>query len=294
MNIILIFNGLGNQMSQYAFYLAKKQYDSQVKYLYFPDKNVNQHNNFELEDVFSINESRGHINSLLNYVYGLFDYAESHKGRKGKLLKTILKYLGVNLIVENSNYDYDSSYLLNKTIGTFFYYGGWHSEKYFSNIKTQINDSFKFNVNLLDVMNLEILKEVCERTSVSIHIRRCDYLQTPFKDVSTIEYYKKAINYIEERIEKPFYFIFSDDIVWVKQNFDIPNSMIVDNNKAKDSWKDMYLISKCKHNINANSTFSWWGAWLNDNTEKIVITPRKFSLLYESNDIYPESWVKID
>jgi len=146
----------------------------------------------------------------------------------------------------------------------------------------------------LDVRNIEILKEVCERTSVSIHIRRCDYLQTPFKDVSTIEYYKKAINYIEERIEKPFYFIFSDDIVWVKQNFDIPNSMIVDNNKAKDSWKDMYLISKCKHNINANSTFSWWGAWLNDNTEKIVITPRKFSLLYESNDIYPESWVKID
>jgi hypothetical protein len=94
-------------------------------------------------------------------------------------------------------------------------------------------------------------------------------------------------------VETPFFYIFSDDKSWVKENFDIPNSYIVDCNVGKESWKDMYLMSICKYNINANSTFSWWAAWLNKNPNKIVIAPSKFNSQSEMRELYPESWIKI-
>jgi hypothetical protein len=94
-------------------------------------------------------------------------------------------------------------------------------------------------------------------------------------------------------IENPYFYIFSDDKHWVKENFNIPNSLIVDFNYGKDSWKDMYLISQCKHNINSNSTFSWWGAWLNGNPDKIVVVPDKFNLQDEFQDVYPDLWTRI-
>ena len=89
------------------------------------------------------------------------------------------------------------------------------------------------------------------------------------------------------------FFVFSDDIEWVKNNLCLSNCEYVECNVGINSWQDMFLMSQCKHNIIANSSFSWWGAWLNRNTNKIVITPSRFINLEENSDIIPDTWIRI-
>ena len=111
--------------------------------------------------------------------------------------------------------------------------------------------------------------------------------------ICSIDYYRKAIKIINSKIDDPVYFVFSDDIDWCKQNLKIKHRVyFIDWNKGRDSYKDMVLMSKCKHNIIANSSFSWWGAWLNNNPQKLVIAPNEW--VYELN-VSPilRTWVKI-
>jgi hypothetical protein len=106
-----------------------------------------------------------------------------------------------------------------------------------------------------------------------------------------LDYYQKSINLINSRVKDPKYYVFSDDMDWVKKNLIIKNAVYVEGNKG---GVDLQLMSLCKHNIIANSTFSWWGAWLNNNPEKIVISPKKwFNDMNMKNDIIPEDWIKI-
>jgi hypothetical protein len=106
-------------------------------------------------------------------------------------------------------------------------------------------------------------------------------------------YYVNAIEYIEKKVVSPFYFIFSDDIKWVKENLSLVNCMYVDGNKRKDSYIDMYLMSICKHNIISNSTFSWWAAWINKNEKKIVLMPDRWIIGERCDGIFPAQWTKI-
>lgn len=111
----------------------------------------------------------------------------------------------------------------------------------------------------------------------------------------SLDYYRAAIQYIAERVMQPNFFIFSDDIAWVRKNlnFNYPCSY-VDINHGLESYNDMRLMSLCKHNIIANSTFSWWGAWLNSNSEKIVIAPKQwFANGMPADDLIPQGWVKL-
>lgn len=141
------------------------------------------------------------------------------------------------------------------------------------------------------------MRRIIETNSVSIHIRRGDYLseinQGLYGGICTEMYYAKAITYICNKIDQPSFFVFSNEIDWVKNNVDIPNPTYIDFNNGADSWQDMFLMSQCKHNIIANSSFSWWGAWLNRNTNKIVITPSRFINLEEDSDIIPDAWIRI-
>jgi hypothetical protein len=98
---------------------------------------------------------------------------------------------------------------------------------------------------------------------------------------------------MESKVENPHFFVFSNDLVWVKENIFIKNVTYVDCNAGKNSWKDMYLMSLCQHNIIANSTFSWWGAWLNKNKNKIVISPKRFLNSDTTTDVYPDAWTTL-
>jgi hypothetical protein len=139
------------------------------------------------------------------------------------------------------------------------------------------------------------LATIEETNSVSIHIRRGDFLleEEKFGNICTPQYYGKAITEIGRRVETPVFFFFSDDMKWVRENMRIPHPYYIDWNRGKDSWQDMFLMSKCKHHIIANSTFSWWGAWLNPSPQKVVVTPGRFLNNMDTPDLIPDSWVKV-
>jgi hypothetical protein len=101
------------------------------------------------------------------------------------------------------------------------------------------------------------------------------------------------MDYIQSKIESLQYYVFTDDKEWVRENFQLDNAVYVQHNTGRNSWQDMYLMSRCKHNIIANSSFSWWGAWLNTHPDKIVVAPKKWWRLFENDDVVPEIWVRM-
>ena len=167
--------------------------------------------------------------------------------------------------------------------------GYFQSEKYFKDFKKEIKNLYKIS----DIDNEYIIQKYGDFTnSCSINIRRGDYLKLQnYHPVQSIEYYKNAISKLPKNLK---YFIISDDINWCKDNFNfLNNAIFVEGNK---DYQDLYLVSKCQHNIICNSTFGWWGAWLNTNPDKIVICPNKWfgpDFTQSFEDIYPEGWIKI-
>lgn len=182
-----------------------------------------------------------------------------------------------NFIFKNLDYDNQYNYYLN---------GFWQSEKYFNEISSLI----KYELSPSDDQ-LIILKDIIKPNSVSLHIRRSDYLTSNgFHPVQSIEYYQNAIEGV------PYYenlYIFSDDIDWCKNNLGFKNMVFVE---GKSNIEDLWLMSLCDHNIIANSSFSWWGAWLNNNPNKIVIAPKLWfgqHVNINSGDIVPDEWIKL-
>ena len=149
-----------------------------------------------------------------------------------------------------------------------------------------------------DKLHQKYLNLINNKNSVAIHIRRGDYLNDPkvrcIHGILGSDYYKKSINYIKKKVKNPFFFIFSDDIELVKKNFSFFNNKKYIFIDTKSSINDLYLMSNCKHFIIANSTFSWWGAWLSKNKRKIVCAPKRWLRARISTpDIIPESWIRI-
>ena len=177
-------------------------------------------------------------------------------------------------------------------------YGSNQTHIYADRIRKELTKDFKFDVEADNKLE-KICKGILERNAVSVHIRRGDYLSERNKwiygDICTREYYYKAMQYMEERIGKCDFVFFSDDISWVKENFYVKNAIYIEEQMFEKycDWYDMCLMSICRHNIIANSTFSWWGAWLNQNNGKIVIAPKRWINSCEYEDIYPKNWITI-
>lgn len=176
--------------------------------------------------------------------------------------------------------------------------GYWQSEKYFLEASRLIRADFTFQLPL-ENRNAALAEQIDRTNSVSLHIRRGDYVKDPktaaTHGVCSPDYYRAAIQYIATHIEQPHFFVFSDDPAWVRENFriDFPCSY-VDHNKGTESYNDMRLMSLCRHHIIANSSFSWWGAWLNPDAGKLVIAPRKwFANANDVSDLFPEGWVTL-
>lgn len=176
--------------------------------------------------------------------------------------------------------------------------GYWQSERYFQDIVGIIRRDFSFQRPLAG-LNLSLVKQIAETNSVSLHIRRGDYVSNPqafaIHGVCSIEYYEAAIKYVAERVSSPNFFVFSDDMDWARSHLEIRHACCyVENNKGADSYVDMQLMSRCKHNIVANSSFSWWGAWLNGNADKLVTAPRRwFANETDTTDLLPSAWVRL-
>jgi hypothetical protein len=178
--------------------------------------------------------------------------------------------------------------------------GYFQSEKYFAGYGNTIREAFRFR-EPLSGKNREIAEKIKSGNAVSVHIRRGDYISNQisagiYNPVSN-DYYGKAIEYIRQRVDNPEFFIFSDEPEQAKKEIDLPQATYIDWNNESDSYIDMQLMSLCRHNIIANSSFSWWGAWLSNPKDGIVIAPAQWLKNPEENirirDLIPDRWIKI-
>jgi hypothetical protein len=286
MIIVRIIGGLGNQMFQYALFRSLKENGKDVKMDISEFETYGRHNGYELSKVFAIEE-----NIASNHEVELL--ADKNEDFMSKVRRKIFGIKKTHYFQEEFKYIPEVFNLDNVYLD-----GYWQSEKYFGENKDIIRNNFNFRNNL-DDKNKEMVEKIINTNAVSIHVRRGDYVSNPEASklhggITTLDYYKKSIEAINAKVENPVFFVFSDDINWVKQNMSITNSYYIDWNKGKDSYKDMQLMSYCKHNIIANSSFSWWGAWLNNNPSKIVITPNKWFNNKSAEDVVPHNWVKIN
>lgn len=174
--------------------------------------------------------------------------------------------------------------------------GYFQSEQYFKEIKDIILEEFTFKTEL--GTEAQKIKNMLEQSNgVALNIRRGDYLRPDYIKIygtCTMEYYSKALEYIKTKVEKPLVCVFSDDPEWVKKEFKIDNIIFAGNDILKD-YEQMYLMTLCKHNIIANSSFAWWGAWLNKNPNKIVIGPKQWLVgkTADQLEILPKEWIQI-
>ncbi|MDP3388280.1 MAG: alpha-1,2-fucosyltransferase [Eubacteriales bacterium] len=287
MKIVKVTGGLGNQMFQYAFYKSLKNKDSNVKLDISVFKSYNAHNGYELNRVFGIEEDF----SSLEDVERLGD-CKTHF--LSKVRRRIFGLKNSHYIQKKFEYDpevfkFDNIYLD----------GYWQSEKFFEDIKDDVIRDFAF-VEELSEKNIEIKTIAESENSISIHIRRGDYV-TDTKankvhgNICDLDYYEKAINFLIGKINSPIFIVFSDDIEWAKSNLKLNNCHFVSWNKGNHSYNDMRLMSYCKHNIIANSSFSWWGAYLNKNPNKIVVAPNKWfnDTSLNTINLIPNNWHQI-
>ena len=276
--------GLGNQLFQYMLArVINIQTGKQIKLditSYSGDviRKFNLINIVKLPHEFFLNEKYT-INNYYDKV--LFSFC-----------KKLRKNFGGRAFEQNLSYD---SSLIDNVNFIKSYFGYWQSPKYFSDKW----DDIKSDINLEKFCRRELsLKypEINSDKSVSIHIRRCDYLNDSVKNyhkgVCDSEYYVKAIEYIKHKVEQPYFYIFSDDIDWCKQYFKIKEDHdFIDS--TVNEFEDLLLMHKCAHNIIANSTYSWWAAFLNTNKEKIIIAPKTWFNNNMSIDIVPFDWIRL-
>ena len=290
MIIVLLKGGLGNQLYQYASAraLAEKNKTSIWLDLSFLNKNTpnTTKRNFELHH-FSLIESKqvkvindSNLNLLKKTI---------QKAAVKALKKVILEY------VENSSHFSANFFKSDRSVAIDGYF---QSYKYFDFLRHQLFHDFQL-VEPLDDRNLEALASILSCNSVCIHVRRGDYvsLQTAneFHGLCDLSYYREAITIIHSKIENPHFFIFSDDMPWCRSHLNEANISFVDVNNSDNAYLDLNLMKNCKHFIIANSSFSWWGAWLAENKNKIVIAPKKWFAEEDSNieDRIPPEWTCI-
>lgn len=285
MEVVVIYNGLGNQMSQYALCLSKKANGENVSCVYFNTG----HNGIELERVFNIP-----IRSKLIYksVYLVF-FVERWKWLSS-ILRTLLSWMNVHIVYEYGDYSFRKE-VLEAHSGVTFYSGGWHNPLYFSDISDIIRTEFIFPA-IDDEINKGIVRAASMQNAVAIHVRGGDY-QTPglcqlYGSVCTEEYYKKAMEYMESNIGHSKYYVFTNDKDYAQKLLTGRLYTIVDWNTGENSWKDMALMSKFKNIIISNSTFSWWAAYLGQ-TDKTILCPPYLQNNNFSSDIFPKEWVRI-
>jgi hypothetical protein len=290
MVISQIIGGLGNQMFQFAagralasFHGARHKLDISA-YV-----NASMHQGFELDKVFhaSVDTTTSlDLKALLGWQAGT--------GVRRWLGRAALAPLRSPALIIEPYFQYQD---LRPIAGADAYLSGyWQSEKYFSMAAADIRRQFRFKPTP-SAENEQWLGAIATTNSVRVHVRRGDFVSSKknmaYHGACSTDYYAAAILHMVERVANPTFFVFSDDLAWVKSNIPVAAACrYIGHNSGAASFNDMRLMSQCKHNIIANSSFSWWGAWLNEHPQKIVIAPaRWFAHKANTQDLIPPSWV---
>lgn len=289
MIITRLFGGLGNQMFQYAVgrrlaHSRGTELKLDVTWFRKSDNRTYSLGNFNIKRSFA---SKSEIAAM------------APKGRFGRALAKRWPERWPKYIQEK-HFHFDPE-ILNLPDNVYLK-GYWHSEKYFSAIDGIIHREFTVKTPLVG-KNKELSERIASTQSVSLHIRQGDYASKrktkQHHGICPLDYYYKSADYLAHKLSDVHFFIFSDEPGWAQENIRLKHPTIfVGNNEPNDSHEDMRLMSRCNHHIIANSTFSWWAAWLNTKKNKIVIAPQKWfgekvQASRNMNDLLPKTWVKL-
>lgn len=289
---IVLGGGLGNQLFQYAAYEYVKETYPHVELSLdmFQYKYDAFHNGIEFQKIFSteMNEEIKQIECFRNMNKISKKYPSLFHVLKNKLI-------GYRTFYDDSINSPDKMDIVIKHYNKCLFAGFYQNPQFVEKIECLLRKKIKKD-QMLGPFNDELIKLIDGRISVSLHIRRGDYINISKYDVfNGLTYYENAIKLFYPYRNKLIFIVFSNDMDWVKDNLKLPDDVIyVDWNANEDSFKDMILMSKCTHNIIANSSFSWWGAWLNDNPEKIVIAPEFWFKGLHSCNVVPSNWKLIN
>ena len=290
MIIVNLKGGLGNQMFQYALGRKLALKTGQELKLDLTGFDRNHHRSFGL-DIFSIikNPATKEEIKKIKYPYGWCSKGwrwfrfkilrVHHTGWEPKTLARTIKKL------ENGQDVYVD--------------GFWQSYKYFENIRENLLLDFALLKEPLEKRYPDLIAQIKNTDSVGLHLRRGDYAANSrvLKEFGacSIEYYRRAIEMLAKKINQPNFFVISDDIAWVKDNLKLDHPTVYVSELGTKDYEELMMMSQCRHNVIANSTFSWWGAWLNDNPGKIVVAPEPWftNNSIKIDDIIPPTWIRL-
>lgn len=292
MIITQIIGGLGNQMFQYAAGRALSlRLSEPLRLDVFGFAGYGLHQGFELPRVFACDPEI----ATERDVHDLLGWRAFPAVRKILFRPAFRRLHGPRLVVEPHFHYWPG---ISSVPHDAYLVGYWQSEKYFREAAETIRADFAFR-HSPSGKNAELAERIGQTMAVSLHVRRGDYVSDTKTNAAhglcSLEYYRAAVLHMAEHVERPEFFVFSDDIAWVKANLkvDFP-CRYVDHNQGAESYNDMRLMSLCRHHIIANSSFSWWGAWLNPRPDKTVIAPRRwFANGTNIDGLFPEGWVLI-
>lgn len=290
MKIVNMLGGLGNQMFQYAMYLALKEAHPSEEIL-LCKRSYNGyplHNGYELDRIFSIKAPEASLFQLAKVAYPYFNF---------KTWALMCKYLPHRKSMTSGTTQTPFNYNEITREDNVFYDGYWQNEKNFLTIRDKLIRLFTFP-DFTDEKNIALSRKLHGVRAASCHIRRGDYLAKAEYDVCNSKYYARAISELSRTVNPDLYCIFSDDIEWCKANLvnliDKDTEVIfVDWNKGEESFRDIQLMSLHHYNIIANSSFSWWGAWLNNHEDKVVLAPEIWMNKPLVNDPICDNWKRI-
>lgn len=302
MVIVKVIGGLGNQLFQYSagrVFALKLNTSLKLDLTFYEDPKYSSTyrlHNFNLP--YTVANKNEYVSLLNTKTNSIVRKVFKHLGLK------IYPYLKNSHIIEDDLLKYIKS---EKNYQTDFYLDGWFaSEEFFKENRTLLLEEFNAD-RLLNESNKILKEKIQQCNSIAVHIRRGDYLSNNYFKYLPKKYYENAIHSISKKVEDPIFYFFSDDITWVKVEFsNLKNAIFVSSNNfnkiestEKNDIEDLMLMRCCKHQIIANSTFSWWGAWLNQNPDKQVYFPaywfenKKAQINFEKNNFIPKSWLKV-
>jgi len=278
MILVRLYGGLGNQMFQYA---AGIRLSNRLKTNLYIDNNWF----FSTKDREDLPKRQYDL-----WVFGIRPRAISLRERYQLKIRPFT-------VFKEKNYAYDPEF--EKLKGNVIIDGYWQSYKYLLGERSKLLGTYKFP-EIESSANKKVLGQIKGTNSISLHVRRGDYINNrntlDYHGLMSLDYYKKAVDLLRREIENPHIFVFSDDIGWCQKNLKLKIPMtFVKQDHDTHAVEDLRLMSICKSNIVANSSFSWWGAWLNTSPGKKVVAPKLWfaNAKHNTKDLLPTEWIKI-
>lgn len=263
--IVALSGGIGNQLFQYAFGRGYEQRTGEKVVYDTLMLNRDPNREYELgQYCLTLSRTKG-LRPVFCYVYDKLVY-------KNKFLSGCNRVFKVQR--EEELFVYQDNFVRNSYV-----IGYWQNEKYFANVAEEIKKEIVYT-KMLNIEQKKLVHKIENENAVAIHIRRGDYLSQQFNDIYYCldkEYYLNAINFIKQKVDTPKFYMFSDDIEWCKREYsDMDNITYIDNSVSQSQHVDLHIMRQCKYFIIANSTFSWWGAWLSQYKKKIIVAPNNW------------------